>query len=336
MVCSEVQRTLVKSPPELWAELSDPSALARQLGELGDIRVTRVEPETSVEWEGENISGTVSLKPSGWGTRVTISARRELPPPARTDEPAPSAQTRGSEPAEPETEARPPAEPAIAHEVHEGPTGGEVPGEPVQSAPPAPSEAEAQATAADPPADAEASGTAEAEVDALAASVSAEAQTPPPGTRRGFLARLLGWRRRTVTGTPAHEASPAGYTPPEQSAGPEAREEDPPAPARPDAFAAVREALAQASFLLSHAFEPPAGTPPASDPGGRSSPGAPAGDGQAHGCEPGERPRASATPGDISAELLAAEEAAAEEVRMVLTAVLDRLGAAHHRPFSRT
>ena len=51
MISSEVQRTLVKSPPELWAELSDPDALARHLGELGEIRITRVEPEEKVEWE---------------------------------------------------------------------------------------------------------------------------------------------------------------------------------------------------------------------------------------------------------------------------------------------
>jgi hypothetical protein len=38
---------------------------------------------------------------------------------------------------------------------------------------------------------------------------------------------------------------------------------------------------------------------------------------------------------DIAAELKAAEEVAADEVTAVLTAVLDRLGAAHHRPFSR-
>jgi hypothetical protein len=38
---------------------------------------------------------------------------------------------------------------------------------------------------------------------------------------------------------------------------------------------------------------------------------------------------------DLASELLAAEETAVEEVRAVLTAVLDRLGAAHHRPFSR-
>ena len=31
----EAKRTLVKSPPELWAEVSDVAALARHLGELG-------------------------------------------------------------------------------------------------------------------------------------------------------------------------------------------------------------------------------------------------------------------------------------------------------------
>jgi hypothetical protein len=38
---------------------------------------------------------------------------------------------------------------------------------------------------------------------------------------------------------------------------------------------------------------------------------------------------------DLAAELKAAEEVAEEEIAAVLTAALDRLGAAHHRPFSR-
>ena len=42
MITSEVQRTLVKSPPELWSELSDPESLARHLGELGEVAITRV------------------------------------------------------------------------------------------------------------------------------------------------------------------------------------------------------------------------------------------------------------------------------------------------------
>ena len=37
------QRTLVKSPPELWAEVSDPGALTRHLGDLGEIRITHLD-----------------------------------------------------------------------------------------------------------------------------------------------------------------------------------------------------------------------------------------------------------------------------------------------------
>lgn len=78
MISSEVQRTLVKSPPELWAELSDPEALARHLGELGEITITRVEPEKLVEWEAAGTTGSVAIKASGWGTKVTLSVTRQL------------------------------------------------------------------------------------------------------------------------------------------------------------------------------------------------------------------------------------------------------------------
>ena len=64
----------MKSPPELWAELSDIDALARHLGEFGEIRITRLDPETTVAWEGDRACGTVALEPSGWGTKVTITA----------------------------------------------------------------------------------------------------------------------------------------------------------------------------------------------------------------------------------------------------------------------
>ena len=70
----QAKRTLVKSPPELWAEVSDPGALARHLGEFGEIRITRTQPESIVEWEGEKASGCVRLEPAGWGTRVTLTA----------------------------------------------------------------------------------------------------------------------------------------------------------------------------------------------------------------------------------------------------------------------
>ena len=69
------KRTLVKSPPELWSELSEVERLARHLGAFGEIKITKLEPEHTVAWEGESASGTVSIEPSGWGTKVTLTAQ---------------------------------------------------------------------------------------------------------------------------------------------------------------------------------------------------------------------------------------------------------------------
>src|ERR1700756_3445043 len=100
---AQVERTLVKSPPELWAELSNPASLARHLGELGEIRITRIVPEHKVEWTADNASGSVLIKPSGWGAGVPLPASRESSdartppatpqpqPRAAADPPAPSA-----------------------------------------------------------------------------------------------------------------------------------------------------------------------------------------------------------------------------------------------------
>ncbi len=76
----QAQRTLVKSRPELWAEVSDLRSLCRHLGDFGDIRITRLEPESTVAWEGTAARGTVELEASGWGTKVTLKAQA-LPPP---------------------------------------------------------------------------------------------------------------------------------------------------------------------------------------------------------------------------------------------------------------
>jgi hypothetical protein len=67
-------RTLVKSAPELWAVCSDVDSLAQHLEAFGEIRITRLEPQTTVAWEGDRASGTVRLEPAGWGTKVTVSA----------------------------------------------------------------------------------------------------------------------------------------------------------------------------------------------------------------------------------------------------------------------
>jgi hypothetical protein len=99
----EATRTLVKSPPEVWEQCSDPESLSRHLnGSFGEIRITRLEPESTVAWEGEHGSGTVTIEPSAWGTRVTLVAEVEQPLTAEEmAEPEPSeATTRPEEPSE--------------------------------------------------------------------------------------------------------------------------------------------------------------------------------------------------------------------------------------------
>jgi hypothetical protein len=98
----KASRTIVKSPPELWAECSVAQSLARHLGEFGEIRITRLEPETTVAWEGEHASGTVRLEPSGWGTQVTLTATPIVvaaPEPAVEPEPVVEAEPVAVEPA---------------------------------------------------------------------------------------------------------------------------------------------------------------------------------------------------------------------------------------------
>lgn len=88
----------MKSPPELWAEVSEVDALARYLGEFGDITITRAEPETTVAWEGNGARGTVELEPTGWGTKVTMTA--QVPEPVEPE--GERAVTESVEAAEPE------------------------------------------------------------------------------------------------------------------------------------------------------------------------------------------------------------------------------------------
>jgi hypothetical protein len=283
MISSEVERTLVKSPPELWTELSNPHALARHLGEFGDIRITRVEPEHAVEWQAGDTAGTVRIKPSGWGTKVTLTATREIGAAEQAVEDAASPQP------EPEREFEPEAEPeaeAGAHAVAPAPEPEREPArDSIESSQPEP------AAVAPPPVVVE----------------------PPP--RLGFFRRLLGGGRgRNVETTYVRYEAAA-------SADPEPEPE--PERAQPDPFAAVRVALAPHTVAAADPFSTP-----------RRVEAASASDSTAPSPESlPDRPCVQTA--DVSADLRAAEEVAAEEVAAVLTSVLDRLGAAHHRPFSR-
>ena len=96
MTSYEVSRTLVKSPPELWAELEGD----RLKEALGEATVRPTQPERELAWEADGASGLARLEPSSWGTKVTLTAwveeqvaesgfwgrmRRRQPPPSRHD-----------------------------------------------------------------------------------------------------------------------------------------------------------------------------------------------------------------------------------------------------------
>ena len=152
MISTEVKRTLVKSAPELWSELSDPEALARHLVDFGEIRITRVDPEQAVEWEGEEANGTVELKSSGWGTKVTLTVNRQLPQAvlaevedgapeiaevAEQDPPAPAQEQDDEQPAAETGEEHPqaPQQPIAQTTHHDEPTA-QTPTDPRDTTPP--------------------------------------------------------------------------------------------------------------------------------------------------------------------------------------------------------
>jgi hypothetical protein len=67
----ELERTLVKSPPELWDELASESGVRRWFGE---VELTAIEPYARLAWNGDGARGVIELEPSGWGTKVKAHA----------------------------------------------------------------------------------------------------------------------------------------------------------------------------------------------------------------------------------------------------------------------
>jgi hypothetical protein len=76
MATVELERTLVKSPPELWEELAAPDGLRRWLGE---VRVLAADPPHRLEWDSEVAEGVIELEASGWGTKVRALAKAGAP-----------------------------------------------------------------------------------------------------------------------------------------------------------------------------------------------------------------------------------------------------------------
>jgi uncharacterized protein YndB with AHSA1/START domain len=63
----ELERTLVRSPHELWDRLSAHGGIERWLGgaQVGEIR-----PPNRMEWTFRGARGVIELEPAHWGTRV--------------------------------------------------------------------------------------------------------------------------------------------------------------------------------------------------------------------------------------------------------------------------
>ncbi|HEV7586412.1 MAG TPA: hypothetical protein VGO14_11595 [Solirubrobacteraceae bacterium] len=381
MISSEVQRTLVKSPPELWAELSDPAALARHLGELGEIRITRIEPEQLVEWEAENRTGTVRIKPSGWGTKVTLTVATQVAEPSVETPPAPAVVDEPMPPATDEPAALVEDEPAAPVEDEPAAPVAPVEDEPAGYFESVPSPLGVPMTAA-----AASSWRTDAEAEpgdsAPEGTVEDDAELPPQATdheeagdpydwqpyeerepRRGFFARFFDrWRtppeldaetadqplETTTPAEPAIEAESALEAVPALEAEPAV--EPGPAPEADAVTETEHAAEAEVAIEATGAIEPAAGSPsvevpsadeiepaleaPLDEAPAEGVSGAPAAAESEH--LPRQPEPAAEQGGDIAAELKAAEETTDADVTAVLTSVLDRLGAAHHRPFSRS
>jgi hypothetical protein len=320
MISTQVQRTLVKSPPELWAELSDPATLARHLGEFGEIRITRIEPEEKVEWTADDTSGTVLIKPSGWGTRVTLTVSRDVPEspqtPAPQPDPSPPAALAPQQPAP--LAQRPIDLPQPLALLEDN-----APREESRSHEPAP-ETEARLDREDQ-LDAVADVDDVGPVEELAPvhevpEVQDETGRAP---RRSFFARVARIRHRLKSREPwvfepldEPDAQPADAAEMQLAA--------PPAPSSPT-------------------IEPPSGPPELEVPPAAQAPEPAAQPIDARDAAAGPDAKvATAAESSPAEEVATAVEAAAasagtpaEAEEAVLTAVLDRLGAAHHRPFSR-
>jgi hypothetical protein len=203
------------------------------------------------------------------------------------------------------------------------------------------------------PAETEVQGTS-AEAEPVEAEPDAWLADEDPQPRRGFFARLLGRRRRPRALEPDSYEVPLDAIAAEEGSLEPAEDELAPGGWEPDAGETHEEPQAHdaADALLEP--EPDALLEPEPDallepePEALLEPGPEAllepesetttdGEPQIVAAEEAARQaQASDQEADIAADLKAAEEIADAEVTAVLTSVLDRLGAAHHRPFSRS
>jgi hypothetical protein len=305
-----VKRTLVKSPPELWSEVSDLERLARHLGELGEIRISRLDPERTVAWEGEHTRGTVEIEASGWGTRVILTAEVEDAE-GESASVARSAEAVQSE-RRPEPDlAAPPADSSSESERADAGASAEEP-EPATVYP--------AAVLTEGFEDVEPAGVAPSsppperhETEADEGGSTGRATPEPRPSLSGFLARWL-FRQRREEHAPTRRPLPApgSYRPdPDPEPHTKAEPESQPEPA-PE---------------MRPAQEPVTPPEPEQQPAAESEPIMIA---KLEAVDAAvESPSVAEPASSVDASL------DAERVRAVFESALDSLGSAHHRPFSR-
>ncbi len=308
------QRTLVKSPPELWAEVSDAEALARHLGVFGEIRITRLKPETTVAWEGDTARGTVELSASGWGTKVTLTAtptEKPTPPAGRDEAHVPDPRPSRVIPASPAARSKPADAEYLASA-----------GQKVRDRYMGPADVAMPAPADRVPFDARAPRIAPAPVqeatpDPPTPATPAQLDSEPAPEPRRFMARLRTW----FLGDPPSAGppgAPAAEVPPTAAPAPALQPEQ----GRDAGTAATRAPEVQPAVTAAPKAQPAVSAAPEVEPVVTAAPGV--------------QPAVSAAPEAQFAVGASSEPAAREdEIVGILTGVLDELGFAHHRPFSR-
>jgi hypothetical protein len=75
--CIELERTLVRSPHELWDRIFDHPGISRW---LGGVQIRTAEPPTRVEWDFRGAAGVIELEAAPWGTRVCARVKSPQAP----------------------------------------------------------------------------------------------------------------------------------------------------------------------------------------------------------------------------------------------------------------
>jgi hypothetical protein len=313
------QRTLVKSPPELWEELSEVERLAKHLDAFGDIKITKLDPEHTVAWEGEHASGTVSIEPSGWGTKVLLTAALPGEPPeeAASESPTDSGDIDpppdGSRPVENVSEVERRGDGELETAAHGGGPESAGDGEVAEA-----SESGVESDAA-----------ADTKPSTLAVAPESDPHSLP---RRGLWSRLGRWLRGEELGRPsAREPHRAAWVPPALE-GPAAPAPEPetravePGPDDPENDAPAAEPSSEQREDDAPTAEPASEEPAVGSPEADRNAAPPANEPVVAAL----RPEPAETPPMDQAGAIDAEQA-----QSVLDRTLDTLGSAHHRPFSR-